>query len=946
MPSIIKKVVLTFLVCGFFTTSIHFACSPIRNWLFEKGIEAKTSWKLEKAISYFSWASYLNVKKDETLYEKALCLQLQGEFDLSQKELSKLTVSQFDPELTVKYLNTSGINSFNQNKADEALNLHEQALEIAEQTNNRALIANTLINQSRVLYHTKGRFSEAQIQLEKALTIGRDLNNETIIADTLRNIGVVLWWGKGELDIPLRDYYEPALALYRKNQNYKGEATMLSNISLIYSAKGDIFRFMKLQNESLSIREKIGDRAGLSESYKSLGSAYLGVRNLRKAREYFIDSVKISKKIGFRLNQNEAEVHLAGLNVELGDYDYAIDLMQKILEREKDNPELVKLRLATIGNCYLLKGDFENARSYLEKVLAMELANRPEDKEKSLLAIYTYLGETYLRLGELEKAKAALDKSAVEFSKFDSVNGHLTYHIAQAELKFEEKDFEKSFEYLNQAAENESLLFSASGTNVVALPFAKDYDRVFSLLLEKLNRELFTKDGKNGRAEALAFRFLEQRRNRSFRNFIVQSGSKRISSTQAGHTETSALANVQNISEELKFRDSAAGRERLQLAYSKFEDAVVKEQFSSEMQRAIRAVRPVDLKTAQEELSENTAAIEYIFAGEKTFALVITKNSLQSFALPVTRANVENKVKLLQQTFFSEAEGEEEDLWRPISQSLRSSLIEPIESSHVLKNIERLAIVPSGILHDLPFAALAKTDGLQTRFLIEDFVIFIPPSISFLAGSEPSKNRRNLVSFGRNSVFPNDLPPLKFAVEESQVVANIFSGTAKTENEATETSFKKLAGGASHLHIAAHSITEPEMPLFSRLLLTATDSDDGNLTTREIFELGIDADLVTIAACEGAKGYLADYQQLAEIDRTGLTEAFLHAGSNSVLAIISPASDHATTELMKDFYKNLLSNDKATSLALSQRSMLRGEIDPQFKRPEYWANFVLIGTDR
>ena len=136
------------------------------------------------------------------------------------------------------------------------------------------------------------------------------------------------------------------------------------------------------------------------------------------------------------------------------------------------------------------------------------------------------------------------------------------------------------------------------------------------------------------------------------------------------------------------------------------------------------------------------------------------------------------------------------------------------------------------------------------------------------------------------------------------------------------------------------------MPLFSRLFLNPSKKDDGNLTTREIFELGIDASLVTIAACEGAASFSADSRGLVEVDRIGLSEAFLHAGSKSVLASLSPVSDRATTDLMKNFYQNLLTKDKAKSLALAQRAMLRDETNRKFTHPKYWANFVLIGTDR
>lgn len=901
-----------------------YAREPLGNRLFQKGIEAKKDWKLEKAISYFNWASRLQVNKTEADFEKAICQQLRGNFIISQNEFEKLLAeSLINQKLQATILNANGVNLFSQNQPDKALESHREALKIARLIGDKKLEAESLIDLSRVLYHAKGKFDEAQNNLENALNIGRELNDELIIAAALRNIGVVLWWGKGELDRPLNDFYKPALELYRNNGDQRGEAMMISNISLIYSLKGDFYQYLKLQNESLAIREKIGDMAGLSESYRAFGTAYSSVRNLRKAREFLQKSVELSKQIGFRLAQNEAETYLAGVYAELGEYTEAIALFGQIYEREKTSPELAKNRLGSIASCYFLKGDFQKARAIYEQILATELENESKDF-RTLSSIYVYLGETLMSLGENEKAREFLKKAEEIYiqNSANLVQGQIAYSVTQAEFAFYEKDFEKSLQFLKEAADDELNLFASSGTNFVTSPLSRDYDRLFSLLLEKSDNT------------ELAFRFLEQRRYRSFRNFIVQSSSKNIASTQASEGEKKALAEIERLKNRLKNGESSELRERLQKAYGDYENAALKEQFSREIQKAITTAQPSDLQKAQQNLDEKTALIEYVFAAEKVFAIVLTKENLRSFALPVSRSNLKNKTRLLQTSVFSKNESED---WQPIARSLRESLIEPLENSGVLANKNRLAIISFSFLHDLPFAVLMND---ERRYLIEDYVLFFPPSAAFLQNNYQSKDVKKLLGFGINKT--ENLPDLKFAVEESRSAAEIFSGEARLETEATETEFKNSASKVSHLHIAAHAVAEPEMPLFSRLLLKSTETDDGNLTVREIFELGIEADLVTIAACEGAKSFSADTEGLIEIDRIGLTEAFLHAGSKSVLASLSPVSDAATTEFMKDFYTNLKEKDKAESLALTQRKMIQNN----FKHPRFWSPFILVGADR
>jgi CHAT domain-containing protein len=309
--------------------------------------------------------------------------------------------------------------------------------------------------------------------------------------------------------------------------------------------------------------------------------------------------------------------------------------------------------------------------------------------------------------------------------------------------------------------------------------------------------------------------------------------------------------------------------------------------------------------------------------------------------LPVTKANLQNKVKIFRNLLFerrreTSPETEENSVnsdWFAVAESLRNSLIEPLK----FENVNRLAIVAEGFLHDLPFAALAKADGENVRFLIEDFTIFYPPSASVLQGEISRRERRDFFSFGINRA--GDLPDLKFAEEESAAVVEIFGGKSNVKNEATETAVKNSIPKANYLHFATHAVVESNMPLLSRLVFAKGETDDGNLTTREIFALGMDAELVTIAACES--GFVVSNEEVTT-NRVGLTEAFLHAGANSVLSSLLPVSDAASVEFMKDFYGNLKEHDKAESLTLTQRKMLQ----TKFKHPRFWSPFILVGSDK
>ena len=91
--------------------------------------------------------------------------------------------------------------------------------------------------------------------------------------------------------------------------------------------------------------------------------------------------------------------------------------------------------------------------------------------------------------------------------------------------------------------------------------------------------------------------------------------------------------------------------------------------------------------------------------------------------------------------------------------------------------------------------------------------------------------------------------------------------------------------GPRLIHFAAHGLVDQRFPLDSAIVLSIPDAieyghDNGLLQAWEIFEImRIDADLVTLSACETALG-----KEMAGEGIVGLTRAFHYAGARSVLA--------------------------------------------------------------
>jgi CHAT domain-containing protein len=131
--------------------------------------------------------------------------------------------------------------------------------------------------------------------------------------------------------------------------------------------------------------------------------------------------------------------------------------------------------------------------------------------------------------------------------------------------------------------------------------------------------------------------------------------------------------------------------------------------------------------------------------------------------------------------------------------------------------------------------------------------------------------------------------------------------------DATEAAFKALPlADFDVIHIAAHGIASAKFPDRAALVLGSNpkSGEDGLLQVREIRDLSLNADLVTLSACDTGVGQLQGEGGVANLVR-----AFLFAGAKSVVASLWTANDPSTRTLMERFYRYLADGeDKGSAL--------------------------------
>jgi CHAT domain-containing protein len=175
---------------------------------------------------------------------------------------------------------------------------------------------------------------------------------------------------------------------------------------------------------------------------------------------------------------------------------------------------------------------------------------------------------------------------------------------------------------------------------------------------------------------------------------------------------------------------------------------------------------------------------------------------------------------------------------------------------------------------------------------------------------------------------------LDHAQEEALAIARIVPGaTVLLRREARAAAIVRDGANYDAIHVAAHGVFDPGSPLDSALILAGDGGSDGWLRAKDLYRLRLNADLITLSACETALGKVTGGD-----DVVGFTRGFLYAGARAIVSSLWKVDDLATRDLMVDYYRGLQKSDKSEALRQAQLGVMR-----QHAHPFYWAAFQLTG---
>jgi len=253
-----------------------------------------------------------------------------------------------------------------------------------------------------------------------------------------------------------------------------------------------------LINKALELAQKIDYQFGIAECYSNLSNLYTVKGNISEGISNCMKSMKIFEKLGEKESHAVTLANLGGLNQQLGNNEQAIQYFNDcaLIFKELKNDKFLAGIYNNSGGSYRQMGNYEKALQFHNK--AIEIRTRINDK-KGLASSYSNIGSTYENLNNLDSAlfyytkgtelnREINYKRGLSNTLYKSGNVHLIkkkYKTAK-ELCLEAMDIAKKRNYLYQIKSSAKVLYKIEkkeGNDKLAL----NYFELYTSLEDSLN---------------------------------------------------------------------------------------------------------------------------------------------------------------------------------------------------------------------------------------------------------------------------------------------------------------------------------------------------------------------------------------------------------------------------------------------------------------------------
>jgi len=314
-------------------------------------------------------------------------------------------------------------------------------------------------------------------------------NNKALLSRVLKIKGDA-YRSKGNLNESLSCLHK-ALLIEEQNENFVNQASLLYDISLLYTDLGYYALGLKYLYQGIRIAEKNSDSYNCSKLFYAVSLVYYIQKDYNTSQLYLskADSViRIAKNKELTPYIHKAKGALMVENKKFNEAYNEYNISQAGLDENGDTLGIASL-LNNLGYLYLNQDQYKKALEYQKKSLKI---NQDLSEQTCVAVSLNSIAETYLRKGDIDSAYIYANKSMSAAMEFNMLYlQDLASQVIAAVYK-KKGDFNRAFYWLSKSYEIHNSIFNDNTSrSIYQLERNLEFEKKFQdQALENQRREL------------------------------------------------------------------------------------------------------------------------------------------------------------------------------------------------------------------------------------------------------------------------------------------------------------------------------------------------------------------------------------------------------------------------------------------------------------------------
>ncbi len=278
------------------------------------------------------------------------------------------------------------------------------------------------------------KFNEALKYFEDSKNLAEQIENKQLLALANNNIGFV--FHHKENYVECFTHYTTALNIIRSiEKNDKKLVKSLLNLSVLYKQQGFYERAVESLLEVLQLTDQQEEPLKIAACYNTLANIYKKMQDYDGSLDYHLKALEVRELIGNRIEITKSINNIGMVYLEKKEYERALQYFTKayVVKKELKDDKLLATTLSNMGMVFQFLGNLEKAQQFFKDSLTLR---RNSLHKGELATILIDLGALSIKQNQFKEANKYLEEAHSLVVEID--NNELMVYILENYTKIQE----------------------------------------------------------------------------------------------------------------------------------------------------------------------------------------------------------------------------------------------------------------------------------------------------------------------------------------------------------------------------------------------------------------------------------------------------------------------------------------------------------------------------